>query len=238
MNNIKPEEAVELKLWDWLKTKSKYVNEIYFNRKNIINSPVFTLKGLKKTPDFVIKIDRGYGTEYIVMEIKNNLKSSQVYDASKILNLYYDNYIKKLTRYFINNEEIKINHFVIATQGSKNAKLLNDNVDIEITSNKWHINNSVPHHRTELVNLGHEPEWEWNGSSQFLRRLFSDFRQYRDKNNLKCIPSPSLGILTSKIDISDNGAFYCDNEPFLFIMSYNDYNQQFKSKWGCRYWAL
>ena len=27
------EQDVEIIIWDWLKTKSKYVEEVYFNRK-------------------------------------------------------------------------------------------------------------------------------------------------------------------------------------------------------------
>ena len=34
---MKPEEEAEIILWDWLKTKSQYVEEIYFNRKNKLN---------------------------------------------------------------------------------------------------------------------------------------------------------------------------------------------------------
>ena len=40
---MKPEERVEILLCDWLITKSEYIRlkDIYFNRKNILNSQIF-----------------------------------------------------------------------------------------------------------------------------------------------------------------------------------------------------
>ena len=89
------EEEVEIILWDWLKTKSKFVKEIYFNRKNKINAPTFQTKGLNKKPDLIILFNRNYGDEYIAVEVKATTKSRNIYDGVKILN-YYKNYIEVL----------------------------------------------------------------------------------------------------------------------------------------------
>jgi len=35
---MKPEEKAEIILWDWLKTKGTYIEEVYFNRKNELNN--------------------------------------------------------------------------------------------------------------------------------------------------------------------------------------------------------
>jgi len=225
---MKPEEEVEVILWDWLKTKSKFVKEIYFNRKNILDAPVFTTQGINKKPDFLIKIDRGYGIEFVAVEIKDNSKSAQVHDASKIL-MYYENYRTGATEYFIDKVKIKLNHFVIATQSSPNGGLykkekeglLIDNIK-DTSDDSW---------RKSLSQCGNEPLFEWAGTSQFQRHLFSTFRQYRKEKILK-EGTASLGILIAKI-YSDGST---KKEPYLFIMNYN--RHLIKPKWGCRYWEI
>lgn len=227
---MNPESEVEIILWDWLMTKGKYIKKIYFNRKNELEAPTFTTTGLNKKPDFVIEINRGYGKEYIAVEIKDNKKSAQVYDAGKIL-MYYNNYRIGTTKYYINNEEIKISYFVIATQGSVESKLLNETRDTQVDINSLHNG------REKQVAFGNEPKYEWNGSSQFLRNLFATFRQYRKDNDLKDIGGSGIGILTSELKEED-GKFVNLNKPHLFIMNYNNYNKQYKSKWGCRFWEI
>jgi len=54
------------------------------------------------------------------------------------------------------------------------------------------------------------------------------------KKDKKILEGPGLGILIS--DINSNGESL--NKPFMFIMNYNNYNPNYKSKWGCRYWQL
>lgn len=261
---MKPEEETEIILWVWLKTRGKYVKEIYFNRINQLNAPVFTTTGINKKPDFLIKIDRGYGIEFIAVEIKDNNRSAQVYDAGKIF-MYYENYVNKNTIYYINNEEIKINYFLIATQGSVEAKLFNKSRELQLESNVWDHSD-----RYSQVNFGNEPSLEWNGTSQFLRNIFSTFRTYRKDKNIIKIGGPAIGILTSKIEpkyteiirseerikeikllnekygtnfplnICEINRTECINlnQPYIFIMNYNNYNSNYKSKWGCRYWEI
>ena len=111
---MKPEEQAETLLWDWLMTKSSFVKEVYFNRKNELNG-VFSVKGTHgKKPDLVIKMDRGFGIEYMAVEVKSSKRGKDVYDACKILDYMEDYFIGKV-KYFIGKEEIKINHFSIAT---------------------------------------------------------------------------------------------------------------------------
>lgn len=236
MEEIKPEEKVEIMLWDWLKTKSNdIVEEVYFNRINKLNAPVFTTSGINKKPDFLIKIDMGYGIKYIAVEIKDNNRSANVYDSSKIL-MYYDNYRTNKTLYYINEKQISIDFFVIATQGSIKSKLFNEDRELRIESNKLHIG------REKQVACGNEPEYEWNGTSQFLRTIFSNFRIYRKEKKIIKSGGPGLGILTSKISLIQNKKrvpeFINMNQPHIFIMNYNNYNLNYKIKWGCRYWRI
>ena len=104
---MNPEEESEIVLWDWLKTKGINVKEVYFNRINKLNAPTFQTSGLNKKPDFIVKIDRGYGTEFIAIEIKNTKNSRNVHDSGKIL-LYYENFILKKTKYLIDGKEIEV----------------------------------------------------------------------------------------------------------------------------------
>ena len=237
MNDLKPEANVEILLFNWLKKYGVYVKDIYFNRKNTVTANIFTTTGISKKTDFIIKINRGYGEEYIAIEIKDNSKSSQVYDSNKIIE-YYDNYRTKKTTYYINNESIKIKYFLVATQGSPNAKLLNNNMEKEIINNMFDLGG----HRKGMVNFGNEPEFEWNASSQFLRNLFSLFKKYRKDNGLKESGGPAIGILTSEIKKiiidKDTSIYESSKYPFMFIMNYNNYNPDYKAKWGCRYWIL
>lgn len=237
MDNLKPEEKAEILLYKWLKNNGTFIKEIYFNRKNTITANVFTTTGINRKPDFVIKINRGYGDEYIAVEIKDNSKSSQVYDSNKILE-YYENYRTGKTIYYVDNQSIQIRYFLVATQGSPDAKLLNDSIEIEVKSNIFDIGG----HRKNMVNFGNEPEWEWNGSSQFLRNLFALFRKHRKDNNLKDVGGSAIGILTSQLIIEqkkdESVIFNSSKVPYMFIMNYNDYNPNYKVKWGCRYWKI
>ncbi len=220
---MKPESRVELILWDWLTTKSRYVEEIYFNRKNELNWKTFRIEGNQKKPDFVVKFNRGYGIQYIAIEIKMATTAKSVLDAGKILD-YYENYYLNKTRYFIKDKEIKINHFVIATQNSLKGHLFN--YEKEILSNscgkdKWRKTNSK---------LGLEPLYEYKETSGFQRFLWNQFKRLREK--LKIVNAPSLGILHAEIKY--NG--FTKGLPFLFIMNYNSHLK--KKKWGAGWWLI
>ena len=220
---IKPEEKVEIILWDWLKTKSKFVEEVYFNRVNKLNAPVFTTKGINKKPDLIIKINRGYGIKFIAIEVKSSEQSKNIHDAQKILD-YYKKYITKKTKYYINNLEIKINHFVVATENSPKGFLFKDEtivIDNTKSNDIWRKTNS----KYQL-----EPQKEYSLTSMFVRSLWANFRFFRKENdNLNLTEKPSLGILMSNFAEEDFS-------PYLMIMNYNDYLK--KIKWGARWWKI
>jgi hypothetical protein len=228
---MNPESEVEILLYNWLKEKGIYVKEIFFNRTNKVNARVFTTTGLNRKPDFIVKINRGYGEEYIAVEIKDNNRSAQVYDAGKILE-YYDNYTAGKTIYYIDCESIKISYFIIATQGSIESKLLNSTRELEIEHNALHTG------RAFQLACGNEPEFEWNGTSQLYRNLLSAFRIYRKDKKIIKSGGPGLGILTSKIriecDKDGNISYPNENQPHMFIMNFNNYNPNYITKWGCR----
>jgi len=214
---MKPEEKAEIILWDWLRKKGT----IYFNRTNKLNCPSFTTKGIHKKPDLIVKINRGYKNEFIAIEVKSSDQSKNIHDARKIID-YYKRFINKKTKYFIDGKEIKINHFVVATENSPKGYLFMN--EIHLTNNfesndLWRKTNS----KYKL-----EPKKEYSLTSMWLRRLWADFRFFRkDFENFKNFPS--LGIIIS--NFSEN-----DFEPYLMIMNYNSHIK--KPKWGARWWKI
>jgi len=207
------EDKIEIILWDWLKTKGQNILKIYFNRKNKLNAPTFKTKGINKKPDFLIKIDRGFGIEFIAVEIKDNTKSKNILDSGKILDIYYENFINKKTKYFIDNKQIRINHFVIATQSSPLGFLFKKE---KIKIAKESQNKSKKY----VASIGLIPQSEGDLSHQFIRNLWS--RHNRIK--LKEI-KPSIVIL---IGI----------EPSIFIKIFVDWLKDKKPKWGQRFWQI
>ena len=220
---MKPEAEVEILLWDWLKTKSQSVEDIYFNRKNELNQKTFRVEGKRKIPDFIIKFNRGYGIQYLVLEIKKATTAKSVLDAGKILD-YYENYYLGETKYFINNEEIKINHFAIATQNSIKGHLFN--WEKEILSN----GNGEDNWRKTNSKFGLEPLYEYKETSRFQRNLWNQFKRLREKIKIK--EGASLGIIHSEI----NEKGIATKIPFLFIMNYNSHLN--KKRWGARWWKI
>ena len=188
---MKPEEEVEIILWDWLKTRSENVQEVYFNRRNKLNWKVFTTSELNKKPDLIVKISEGF----IAIEVKNGGVNRNIFNSFKILNIYYKNFTNGKTKYFIDNKEIKIDYFVVATQFSRFGKIFYDDTKIIDNIDKGQ-NDAWRKMSAKSKTL---PRCEYEKTRNFLRMLWSLFRDFRNKNdsNIK----PGLGILISDIII-------------------------------------
>jgi hypothetical protein len=209
------EKYVEIILWQWLKENSK-ISEVYFNRKNDVRAPIFKIKGdTREIPDLIIKCKLFGKEEYIVVEVKDGDDAINVLRSNKILSIYYNNYVKGKTKYFIEDTEIKINRFVVATQYSKFGKLFKDNdiitKNIEGFENSCWINKIVP-----LI--------EYSRTKDFGRMLFNNFSDFRKNCNLEF--SEGLGWLISDIILKFNeeelkiqGGMV--GEPLLQGMGYN-----------------
>jgi len=212
------EQDVEIKLWDWLIKNNSFIKQIYFNRKNKINIPTFQTKGINKKPDFLIDLDRGYGSKFIAIEIKTIKKSKDIYDASKILD-YYKNYLLSKTKYYINNKEIKINHFAIATENSPIGRLFKEDniiVDNENREDEWAKINS----QLKLI-----PRYEYMKTRDFLRNLWASWRRLRKE--LLFQEAPSIGIIINY-----------ENVPILFTMIYVNWLKTKRARWGQRFWRI
>lgn len=213
---MRKERGVEIKLYNWIKSNASNKVEIFFNSINEVGCVIFTTRGKVNKPDLIIKVDRGFGNEYIAIEVKTSDTDRNVLDSGKILDYYLD-YVTKETAYYINCEEIKIKYFVVATENSINGFLFKNESNI--------VNNLTYKPQTKmLAEMGILPSMEYERTRQFTRDLVATFSRFR--KNIELTEKPSLGILTSD--------FWKDKSPYLFVISYIDYLGK-KSKWGQRF---
>ncbi len=212
---IKPEEKIEIQLWDWLINKGDHVDSVFFNRKNKINAKIFHTKGINKKPDMIIKFNRGFGNKYAVIEVKNNKKSKNVLDSGKILDVYYKNYVEGKTKYLDDEyHPIKIDHFVVASQSSPKGYIFDDEKFKYAKDNK---NKS----KRDVAKMKMIPKKEGEQSHQFIRDLMA--RQGRMNLDKK---KPSIGLL-----ISNEGI------PSLFLKTYVTWLNK-KNGWSQRWWTI
>jgi len=187
---MRKERAVEIKLRNWFKEKTDFNNiqEIYFNSTNEVNAPIFRVVGIAtEIPDLLLKCNLFGKKEYIAIEVKDASQGGQVTSSCKIFEKYLKNYINGETKYFINDEEVIITRFAVATQYSEIGKLYQSNdfiIENEDNKDNPFLNKVIP-------------KLEYNRTRQFLRQNISFYAQYRKKNKIK--KAPGLGIIVSDI---------------------------------------
>ena len=209
-----PEEKAEIIIWDWLKTKSLNVKEIYFNRENKLGWKKFRVEGLQSKPDFIVKIEDGFKEYYVAIEVKSTDSSKNVLNASKIIDLYLRNYETTKTQYFIEDKKIDLAHFLIATDTSPKGFLFWNETLIDNLANRETANKSKIY-ATENKMI---PRFEGHRTFEFVRFLWSS---YKDRNQ-----SIGIGILIADVET--------DFEPKMMITSYNS----IKKRWGQRWWKI
>jgi hypothetical protein len=218
-DRLKNEEEIEIILWNWLITNGEKVINIYFNRKNRVNDNIFHTKGLNEKPDFILELNKGYEKEFICVEVKPANKSKEVHESGKILR-YYKNYISGSTKYFINNEEIKISGFAVATAFSLRGHLFKE----EVLKDNLLGNLDDYKNKLKCIELNLIPRYEFDRTHDYLRRLWAEWREIKKEIKTK-EKLPSIGII-----IND----YNTQKPFLFTMMFVDWLDK-KSRWGQRY---
>lgn len=215
---MKPEEEAEIILWDWLKTKSSFIKEVYFNRVNILNAPVFTTTGINKKPDLILKIDDGYSIKFYAVEVKSSNKSKNILNASKIISNYFKNYSEKRTLYFIAGKQIELNGFLIATeQSSKGYLFKNEQLSIDNSIQSQGDSKYIASTKYKII-----PKIEGGRTFEFVRYLWEEYGKIR--NNYLC--KLDCGIIIGNSE--DN--FY----PFIFITNFN----HLKKRWSQRWWKI
>jgi len=214
---MKPEEKAEIILWDWLKTKGKYVEEIYFNRKNLLNRKKFRVTGNIKIPDLLIKINDGYQIKYYAVEVKSSDNSKNILKASKILDTYLKNYLDKKTKYFIEEKQIELKGFLIASDKSPQGHLFKKEL--------W-INNTIKEEGESKYNAATKykiiPKKEGNRTFEFIRFLWEIYSKFRNNYSKKL----DVGIIIGNSEEN--------NTAYMMITNFNNK----KNKWGQRFWRM
>lgn len=181
------EEDIEKQVFGWFYT---YGIPCWTNRKTSFSNAVFTTKGTQKKPDLIIF--SSFLQSYIAIEVKDGDTNRNIYDGSKITE-YMRDYTKGKTKYYINDKEIHITNFTLATQHSHNGRLFNEN-ELSDRYNEW-----VSH-----------PKKEYKETKQFLRQLWGSWRRtrtYEDKG---------LGIILSLV-LNDG-----EQAPMIFTQEQRD----------------
>lgn len=214
---MKSEEETEIILWDWLKTKSNFIEEVYFNRNNKLGWKIFKVKGIQEKPDLLIKINDGYGIKYYAIEVKSSENSKNILNASKILDIYLKNYLDKKTMYLIDDKEISLKGFLIATDKSPEGHLFK--------KEDW-IDNTIKEDGESKFNAATKykiiPKKEGNRTFEFVRFLWEDYSKFRNNYEQKL----DVGIIIGNVDD--------ELSPYMMITSY--YNK--KNRWSQRWWKL
>ena len=228
---LKGEAQSEIIIWDWLKNssfKGKDIEQIYFQQKNLVSAPTFQVKGSNgEKPDMVLKINDGYYIKYAAVEVKHAKNKRNVINAQKILSKYYDGYIKDKSKYFINNKEIKIDYFLVATEFSKKGRLF-EKEKIE--------SNSKGREGDGWTNII-VPRLEYNNSKYFTRQIFSTADDYRKKTGLDKKGGPGIGVLYSDVLLNFNKTELelqdgMMGKPIIFCVKWIDYIK--KPEWKQR----
>ncbi len=210
---MKPERKVEIQLWDWLKTQSNNIKEVYFNSKNEVNAPIFKVNGIQEKPDLIVEL-KGNEKKFYAIEVKDNSKSRNVIQAFKIIEKYYKKYINKKTKYYIKKREIKITGFLIATQGSLDGFLFHE----EDYKDNWH--GGVERSKYQVSKIYKIiPRMEGRDTFRYVRILWNNYGEIRDKFDEK----PAMGILIGNTED--------ELRPYIQITNYNLIKKRWGQKW-------
>lgn len=218
---MKKEEKAEIIIYSWLRTR---VKEIYFNRKNKINAPVFKIVGKDKrarTPDLIIKT---FKNKYYVIEVKPSNNTKDITQGkNQLLERYWIPYSIGVVEYLIDTKRIKIEGFLFATDMSIFGQLYSK--DEFLLDNLEDANE----HKINVVSkFKIIPRYEYSRTKDFNRSLFSQLKEFRFKKPELIQRTAALGILINHIPEPKN----LISKPYIFIV------KKIKNRWGQHYWAV
>jgi hypothetical protein len=213
---MKPERIVEIMLWDWLKTKSSNIVEVYFNSKNELGWKTFKVKGCQRKPDLLIVFNSGFGNKICAVEVKQTDSSSNILDARKVIE-YCKRYLKQETEYFIEDKKVELDYFLIATESSLKGYLFKDESLIDNSKEPEKVSKFLVATKYKTI-----PIKEGNRTFEFVRTIWNLYRDTKNDYNKKC----GIGILIGNTEDS----FY----PHMMITAYDEKNK----RWSQRWWKL
>lgn len=209
---MKPEEKAEIIIYNALRP---LVKEIYFNRKNKINAPIFK-SSHKKIPDLLIQT---LDNRFIIVEVKPSNESAKLQRGkNQLLDDYYIPYAMDKVKYSINNFVINIDHFVLLSDGMITKGHLFNNLEVL----KDNLIEGNDHKQMSIMKYKIMPRYEYSRTYDLVRGMFSQLRKFREKKPELMINKPGYGIIMKD---------YETKEYMLFSMCYN-------TRWGHHYWKL
>lgn len=138
--------------------------------------------------------------EFFAVEIKNPSVSFNVRSGVKILN-YWENYKNQKCQYTINGININIKGFLVGTRYSRFGHLFSQE---QLESNIE--DTDIPKQQSALA--GYLPKYEYSKTKEFLRTLWSTWREMSKSTNEfhRVHGDPSIGLLlSSTLDNIHNG---------------------------------
>ena len=197
------------KLADWFED---YDWIVYYNQDNPDNFPVFHGNTNSK-PDILLN-KNGYS---ILVEVKSGEKHQDILNGIDQTLKYTGEYYSGRTHYHVNNSDLEIDGFFLATEFSKYGYLYSNESNIGYLdySNKY---------LTQKMNMTEKPishsltrflwrQWE----SGYAYKYFEDLRRGRAKESLNLPESkPKIGTVVAKTKHENKQT---TKRPFLFANS-------------------
>jgi len=171
---IKNEKDTMLVLSNWL---SNFNIKIWWNQKNNHNFPQFTTKSSKRS-DLLMYANN----KYYVIECKQADQKKKIYDAFfQLLNYSIDD-----TVYQIDDNPIRIDGYLLATENSINGHLFDVKYDILMTGNDF------SEQRQWAINDGQIPICEHSMTEMICRLLWRGISEYDIKYPIGVLLSDKL----------------------------------------------
>ena len=156
--NSPSEEEVKFRLTSWL---SKYGFQVYWEKKNKWEFPVFKTDN-RNRPDLLVIKDDSYCS---IIEVKRASDGHGIKMGSKILD-YYSDYVSGKTKYYIDDKLVKPKCFLQATECSVDGRLYYDDV-VKPPSEE----------RIRAIGICATPEIEYVRGFDHIRSLWEEWRR-------------------------------------------------------------
>lgn len=201
------ETKVEIKLFDWFIRNNI---QVWFNRniKELNNKNVFKTSTIEK-PDMIIYSNKI--NKYIAIEVKVAEKKN-IRDSRKII--YYQQQYKNGVKYYIEDKEINISFFIVATENSIDGSLMYEDAIESPHDEKWH---------KILQQTKNEPSKEHPYTKEFTRALWNS---WKTKPNKKEPLDSGIGVLLSSLLDAD-----IKRKPMIFVQEYNVNKKRWCVRW-------
>jgi len=150
--------------------------DIWWNQENN-DYPVFHTKGLNRS-DILIKSNN----QYFLIECKIASHNSNIYNGFfQLLN-----YSKSDTKYMIDNKQVELNGFVLATEHSINGHLFEPKYEVLMAEKDFSESRMI------AVNRGEIPKKEYSMTEAICRMLWRGISEYKIESSIGVLLSNNL----------------------------------------------